>query len=172
MLDKGYVQVYTGNGKGKTTAAMGVAARCALSGGRVYIAQFLKGQECGETHLPEKIDGIELCQFGSESFICGEPADNDIKMALEGMDSARKAMNSGKYDIIVLDEINCCMALGMIEPEKVADMIDSKPENVELILTGRGCPDEIMEKADLVTEMREVKHYFTEGIEARKGIEY
>ena len=172
MLDKGYVQIYMGNGKGKTTAAMGTAARCALSGGSVYIAQFLKGQDCGEAHLPEKIDGIELCQFGAESFICGEPADEDIKRAEAGLESAKKAMNSGKYDIIILDEINCCMDLGVLETKTVAEFIDSKPENVELILTGRGCPDEIVAKAELVTEMREVKHYFNEGVEARRGIEY
>lgn len=172
MLEKGYVQIYTGNGKGKTTAALGTAVRCALSGGRVYMAQFLKGQDCGEIHLPEKTDRIEIHQFGSEEFICGVPDDNDKKMAAEGLNSARAAMLSGNYDIIILDEINCCMDMGLVSLEDAAGFIDSKPENVELILTGRNCPAEIIEKADLVTEMREVKHYFSKGTEARKGIEY
>ncbi len=170
----GYVQVYTGNGKGKTTAALGLALRAAGHGMRTYFGQFLKGQHYGELDAVEKLSPlIRMERFGREGFlhITEGPDDEDIRKAREGLGKCRAAMLSGRYDIVVLDEINTAVLLKVLTVEEVLALLDEKPEAVELVLTGRGAPQAVVDRADLVTEMREVKHYYDKGVKAREGIE-
>ncbi len=171
-LNRGFVQIYTGKGKGKTTAALGLALRGAGAGLRVYIGQFLKSGKYSENisvHSLEK--NIVMEAYGNDRFICGEPCTEEIRLAELGLKKAKNALLSGMYDIVILDEINVAISLGLIKEEEVADMIKMRPKTAELVLTGRNAPASIMELADLITEMREIKHYFSCGVEAREGIE-
>ncbi len=172
-LKKGYIQVYTGNGKGKTTAALGLALRAAGRNMKVYIGQFMKGQEYGELDAINKYlsDWITIEQYGTPKFVVGKPSEEDVKMAHEGLKKAEDAMLSGRYDIVILDEVNVSIYLKTLSLDEVLRFIDKKPESVELILTGRYAPQELIDRADLVTEMKEVKHYYTKGVIAREGIE-
>jgi cob(I)alamin adenosyltransferase len=170
----GYVQVYTGNGKGKTTAALGLALRAAGHGLRTYFGQFLKGQHYGELDAVEKLSPlIRIERFGREGFlhITDGPDDEDIRRAREGLVKCREAMLSGRYDIVVLDEINTAVLLKVLTVEEVLGLLDERPEAVELVLTGRGAPEAVIHRADLVTEMKDVKHYYDRGVKAREGIE-
>jgi cob(I)alamin adenosyltransferase len=170
----GYLQVYTGNGKGKTTAALGLAFRAAGRGLRTYIAQFLKGQPTGELEAAKKLAPlIRLEQFGREGFITVKegPDDEDISRARAGLARALEAMLSGEYRIVVLDEINTAVHFGLLPETDVLDLIDRRPAAVELVLTGRYAPASFIERADLVTEMTEIKHYFDRGVKSREGIE-
>jgi len=169
---KGYIQVYTGNGKGKTTAALGLALRAAGAGLKVYFAQFIKGMDYSELHSIKKLSkNITLKQYGRECFIYKEPDEEDIKAARNGFEEVTKIVLEGKHEIVVLDEINIAIYYKLISVEEVLELIDNKPENVELVLTGRNVDKKIIERADLVTEMKEIKHYYQNGIRARKGIE-
>jgi cob(I)alamin adenosyltransferase len=171
---KGYIQVYTGKGKGKTTAALGVALRAAGHGLKTYIGQFLKGQDYGELQsIQELSDRITLEQFGRRGFIhvTKDPDEEDFDRAKSGLNRCEKAMLSGKYTIIILDEINVAMYFKLLTEKDIHDFLDKKPENIEVILTGRYAPDSLIERADLVTEMKETKHYHNKGVQARKGIE-
>lgn len=170
----GYIQVYTGNGKGKTTAALGLALRAAGHGMRTYFGQFLKGQHYGELDAVKKLSPlIRIERFGREGFlhITEGPDDEDIRRAREGLRKCREAMLSGRYDIVVLDEINTAVLLKVLTVEEVLGLINDKPAAVELVLTGRGAPESVIDRADLVTEMKDVKHYFAQGVKARDGIE-
>jgi len=170
----GYVHVYTGNGKGKTTAALGLAFRAAGRGLRTYIAQFLKGQPTGELEAAKKLAPlIRLEPFGREGFITVKegPDDEDISRARAGLARALEAMLSGEYRIVVLDEINTAVHFKILPEADVLDLIDRRPATVELVLTGRYAPPSFIDRADLVTEMTEIKHYFDKGVKAREGIE-
>jgi len=168
---KGYVQVYTGDGKGKTTAALGLALRAAGAGLNVYIAQFVKGMEYSELNMISKLPNITLKQYGRDCFIYKSPEDEDIKVALAGLKEAREMMCSGEYQVIILDEANIATYYNLFSVEDLLDFIRVKPEGVELVITGRRADPRIIEVADLVTEMKEIKHYYQHGVEARKGIE-
>jgi len=169
---KGYVQVYTGNGKGKTSAALGLALRAAGAGMKTFIAQFVKGTDCSELEAIKRFsDLIVLRQYGTGSFIRGEPTQEDRDAAAQGFAEAKESIASGDYQLVVLDEINIATHLGLISVAEVLELIETRPEHVELVLTGRNADPRIIERADLVTEMREVKHYYTRGVRARKGIE-
>ena len=173
-LDKGYVQVYTGNGKGKTTAALGLTLRAVGAGLRVYIAQFLKGQDYSEVKcIRERFsDLVHIEQFGTPRFVTtGTITDEDLVLAKKALEKIKEAMLSGKYDIVIMEEANVAAYLGLISAQDILDVIDAKPENVELVITGRYASEEVIERADLVTEMKEVKHYYTKGVQARVGIE-
>ena len=173
-LDRGYVQVYTGNGKGKTTAALGLALRAAGHGLKTYIGQFMKGQHYGELEAAKQMKPyITIEQYGRPGWVHVRkpPKEEDVRLAQEGLRKAREAMLSGEYDIIVLDEITTAHYFELISLEDMLELIRSKPENVELVFTGRYAPQELIEIADLVTEMKEVKHYYKKGISARDGIE-
>jgi cob(I)alamin adenosyltransferase len=171
-MNPGYVQVYTGNGKGKTTAAIGLAVRAAGAGLKVYFCQFLKGQNCSEiASLNRFKDIIEIRQFGNESFISGMPSESDVNHALNGFEEALTAVMSGSYDLVILDEINYAIHLNLIKLQHVVQLIKNKPSHVEIVLTGRNAANEILEIADLVSEIKEIKHYFQKGVLARKGIE-
>ncbi|MBL7063481.1 MAG: cob(I)yrinic acid a,c-diamide adenosyltransferase [Anaerolineae bacterium] len=169
---KGYVQVYTGDGKGKTSAALGLALRASGHGMRTYIGQFMKGQIYGELEALRDHPYITIEQYGDVRCIRREEATSDhVAQARRGLERAREVMLSGQYDIVVLDEVNVTIWFGLLTVEEVLALLDERPEHVEVILTGRRAPQEIIERADLVTEMREVKHYYQQGVLARKGIE-
>ena len=168
----GYTHVYTGNGKGKTTAALGLALRAVGAGLRVYIAQFAKGMDYSELHAFERIpDQVTLRQFGRECFIRDEAGDEDVRLAAGGLEEVRAAISSRCYDLVILDEANIATYHNLFTVEEVIDLIDTKPSSVELVITGRYADPRIIERADLVTEMREVKHYYMQGVMARVGIE-
>ncbi|MGD2248528.1 MAG: cob(I)yrinic acid a,c-diamide adenosyltransferase [Candidatus Methanofastidiosia archaeon] len=171
-MEHALVQVYTGNGKGKTTAALGLAMRAAGHGFTVYMIQFMKGQiNYGELKTAELIPELEIKQFGRPEFVSKEnPDPEDIKLAKKGLEHAKKIIFSQEYDIIILDEINVAVDFNLIKEKDVITLIKEKPDTVELVLTGRKCPREIVKIADYVTEMLEIKHPFTEGTMARKGI--
>ena len=168
------MQVYTGNGKGKTTAAFGLALRAIGRGLKVYVIQFIKGGfDYGELYIVDKLPNLKLKAFGRGKFVTEKPAEKeDVKLAEEALALAEKVVESGEYDIVILDEVNVALDLKLIKTEKVVELVKSKPRHVELVLTGRYAPAEIVEIADLVTEMKEIKHPFSKGQQARKGIEY
>ena len=169
---KGYIQVYTGSGKGKTTAALGLALRAAGAGFRVYIAQFVKGMKYSELDiLPRLSDYITLKQYGRDCFIERDPTNEDIQAAQEGLKEVKQIMCSGEYQMIILDEANIATHFKLFSVEDLLDFMRAKPEGVELVITGRMADPRVIEEADLVTEMKEIKHYYQKGIEARAGIE-
>ena len=173
-LEKGLVQVYTGDGKGKTSAAFGLALRAIGRGLKVYIIQFIKGGfDYGELYVVDKLPNITLKAFGRGKFVTQQPpSEEDVRLAEEALQLAEKTIKSGEYDLVILDEINVALNLKLISLEKVLELIKGKPKHVELVLTGRYAPKEVIEAADLVTEMREVKHPFKKGCQAREGIEF
>ena len=169
---QGFVQVYTGDGKGKTTAALGLALRAAGAGLRVYFGQFIKNGAYSElTGLARFADCITVRQFGRGCFLLTEPAPEDRAAARRALDAIGLALVSGDYDLVIADEANVAVALGLIEPDDLVALIDLRPEQVELVLTGRGAPAAVLARADLVTEMRAVRHYYDQGVGARVGIE-
>ena len=173
-LRKGYVQVYTGNGKGKTTAALGLALRSVGHDMEVYVIQFMKGNiQYGELETARRLSpNLTIVQMGRETFVSKtNPAKEDIKWAEKGLALAKDVILNGKHDIVILDEINCAVDFKLIPLENVLELIDDKPKHVELVLTGRNADEKIIEKADLVTEMKEIKHYYLKGVKARVGIE-
>ncbi|MDX9833958.1 MAG: cob(I)yrinic acid a,c-diamide adenosyltransferase [Desulfobulbus sp.] len=169
---QGYVQVYTGDGKGKTTAALGLALRAAGAGLRVYFGQFVKNADYSEIKALERLsDCITVRQFGRGCFLLTEPAQEDREAARQALDGISVALASGDYDLVVADEANVAVALGLIEAADLVALIDQRPPQVELVLTGRGAPDAVLARADLITEMRCVRHYYDQDVLARKGIE-
>ena len=171
-LKSGYVQVYTGDGKGKTTAALGLALRASGAGLKVYIQQFAKNKKCSEIKALHKIKSIKVSQCGSGPFIIGKPSVMDIECARRGFEEAKKIIFSGKLDLVILDEINVAIMLKLIDVNDVKRLIRRKPDTVELVLTGRGCPSAVIKAADLVTEMKEIAHPYHRKITGRRGIEY
>jgi len=169
---KGYIQVYTGNGKGKTTAALGLALRAAGAGLKVFFAQFMKGIISSEVIALEKlVSNITIKEYGSDCFINSAPDEQDIRAAQRGLNEVREAMLSGRYEVIVLDEANVAVRYNLFSVEDLLGLIRIKPDDVELVITGRDADPRVIEAADLVTEMKEVKHYYRNGIQARTGIE-
>ncbi|MBZ4677202.1 MAG: cobinamide adenolsyltransferase [Anaerophaga sp.] len=167
------IHIYTGNGKGKTTAAMGLMVRAAGAGKKIFFGQFVKGMVYSEvTLIKEQIPQIDHQLFGRKCFIKKDPAPEDYKAAQAGLRKVKKLIQSGKYDLIVLDELNIALYYKLFSLEEVLAMIENWPENIELIITGRYAPPELIEKADLVTEMKEIRHYYQNGVKARKGIEF
>ena len=178
--DRGRIHVYTGEGKGKTTAALGLALRAAGHGWRTYVGQFMKGQEYGELAGARMLgcdaEGrpwLTIEQFGRPTFVrAGAVSPEDVRLAREGLARAEAAMCSGAYRIVVLDEINVALYFALLTTADVLALIDRKPERVELVLTGRRVPEAILARADYVTEMREVRHPYSAGVQAREGIEF
>ena len=173
-LEKGLIQVYTGNGKGKTSAAFGLALRAAGRGLKVYIIQFIKGGfDYGELYVVDKIPNVTLKAFGRGKFITESPPQKkDVELAEQALQLAIDVVKNGEYDVVILDEINVALDLKLIDLKEVLELIRNKPEHVELVLTGRNAPDQIVEAASLVSDVREIKHPFKEGCKSRKGIEY
>ncbi len=171
-MDHGYVQVYTGNGKGKTTAALGLALRAIGAGMKVYIGQFAKGQHYSELNsIAQHPNQITLRQFGNTRFIIGQPTAEDTAAAMSGWQEVRSAVMSAEYDVVILDEINIAVLYNMVPIDELLEVVKRKPKSVELILTGRYAHPELTKMADLVTEMKEIKHYYQHGVSARAGIE-
>ncbi len=169
---KGYIQVYTGDGKGKTTAAFGLALRATGAGLKTYIAQFVKGMKYSELNAIKKFDdSITLKQYGRGYFIKRKPKQEDIDIAQHGFEEIRQIVKSEKYDLIILDEINIAISYNLIDEDDLIELMENKPSGIELVITGRYASPNVIEKADLVTEMKEVKHYYQKGVVARVGIE-
>jgi len=169
---RGYVQVYTGDGKGKTTAAIGLAVRAAGAGLKVFIAQFLKMGEYSEIKALKKLSKhITVEQFGRGRFRQGKPLPEDVASAKEGLEKATEAMHSGLYDMIILEEANVAVWKNLFPEQALLDIITQKPAQVELVITGRGATPRVIERADLVTEMKRIKHYYHNGVRGRIGIE-
>ncbi|MCG6982085.1 MAG: cob(I)yrinic acid a,c-diamide adenosyltransferase [Deltaproteobacteria bacterium] len=169
---KGYVQVYTGNGKGKTTAAIGLAIRSLGAGWRVFIAQFLKAGKYSEHKALAKFsDHLTIKTYGRNVFIKGKPEDEDIRLAQAAYEEIAEMVASGRYNLVILDEANVAVHYGLITVDQILDLVDRRAEGVELVITGRYAHPQLLDRADLVTEMREVKHYYQRGIKARRGVE-
>jgi cob(I)alamin adenosyltransferase len=169
---KGYVQVYTGNGKGKTTAALGLSLRAAGAGLKVFIAQFLKQGDYSEIQALKRFaDLIRIEQYGLGRFIKDRPTAEEIRSAQAGLQQVKTAMRSGRYDVVIVEEGNVAVTCGLFDVMQLAELIDQKPDNLELVITGRNAAPEIIQKADLVTEMKSIKHYYDKGVAARVGIE-
>ena len=169
---KGCVQVYTGDGKGKTTAAIGLAIRALGAGWRVFIAQFLKSGEYSEHKaLAQFSDHLTIKTYGRNVFIKGEPEEEDRRLAQEAYQEIAEIVAAGQYRLVILDEANVAVHYGLITVAQILDLIDRRAEGVELLITGRYAHSQLIERADLVTEMSAVKHYFDRGIKARVGVE-
>jgi cob(I)alamin adenosyltransferase len=171
---KGFIQVYTGNGKGKTTAALGLALRAVGAGYRVFIGQFIKQDNYSEietlkSHFRE---AITVRQYGLGCFIVETPTEEDMEAAQKGLDDIEEAVNSKNYDLVIMDEVNIATYYNLFPINDLITILKNKPKHVEVILTGRKAHPEVIRIADLVTEMKEIKHYYHKGAEARKGIEF
>ena len=175
-LHKGYVQVYTGDGKGKTTAALGLTLRAVGVGLKVYFGQFLKGRSCGEIFGLEYLsDRVTLERFGSGRWVNKEKEkeyQEEVTRAQKGVLAVKCAVTSGEFDLVVMDEALGALKQGVISLEDIFSIIALKPEGVELVITGRNAPEKLIERADLVSEIKQVKHYYAAGVKARKGIEF
>ena len=171
---KGQIQIYTGDGKGKTTTALGLALRAAGHGYRTYFGQFLKARPSGERTAARRLGGlITFAMFGRPGLLRmkGRPDPEDVRRARRGLALCRTAMLSGRYDIVVLDEVTVALHFGLLNLPDVIAFLDERPAAVEIILTGRRAPAALIRRAGLVTEMKEIRHYFSAGVSARRGIE-
>ncbi len=172
MTNTAYIHLYTGNGKGKTTAALGLALRAAGAGKKVFIAQFVKGMHYSELTALKRIPEIEIKQYGLDCFIENKPTPKDIEAAQKGLSEVKTIVKNKPIDMLVLDEVCIALHYQLFDVKEIIDLLKNKPANMEVVLTGRYAPRELYEFADLITEMNEIKHYYQRGIEARKGIEY
>ena len=172
-MEKGYIHVYTGNGKGKTTSAIGLGIRATGAGLKVHMLQFMKGRRYSELNTLDNLNNFTYSQHGRDEFVNKKnPEKIDIDMAQEGFKHAKKLIKSNKYDLIILDEINVAVDFNLIDIEDVLKLIMDKPEKLELVLTGRYVNPEIIKTADYVTEMLEIMHPYQKGIQARKGFDF
>ncbi|MEW6170303.1 MAG: cob(I)yrinic acid a,c-diamide adenosyltransferase [Candidatus Omnitrophota bacterium] len=165
------IQVYTGNGKGKTTAAFGLALRAAGAGLKVYIGQFLKGKCYSELNSIKKHKNIKIEQFGRRCFVKSKPQKKDIELAKRGFEKVKKNIAKECFNLIILDEINIAVHLGCLKLKGVISLLKNSPKTIELVLTGRYAHPQVLKLADLVSEIKEIKHYYKKGVKARKGIE-
>jgi cob(I)alamin adenosyltransferase len=168
---KGYIQVYTGNGKGKTTASIGLAIRAAGAGLRVYIVQFLKKGDYSEIKALSKFKNITVEQFGLGSFVKGNPSQKDKAAGDLGYQRLCDLLKKNEHDLVIAEEGNVAVMCKLFSEQDLLALMDMKPANMELIITGRGATQSVMDRADLVTEMKEIKHYYKQGVMARVGIE-
>ncbi len=169
----GKIHIYTGNGKGKTTAAIGLAIRAIGANKKVFIGQFVKSQIYSEIDfINKKIPQIDTAQYGLDCFIINEPTAEDIKAAQKGLQEITEKMKSKEYDLIILDEITIALYYKLFSTKELLTVLKTKPNDCEIIITGRYAPKELIEVADLVTDMQEIKHYYNQGVVARKGIEF
>jgi len=172
-LEEGYIHVYTGNGKGKTTSAIGLGIRASGAGYKVYMLQFMKGRKYSELVTIDKIKNFSYSQHGRDEFVNKKnPEQIDIDLAKEGFDHAKKLVKSEKYDMIILDEINVAVDFNLIKLNDVLDLVETKPKGLELVLTGRYANKEFVKIADYVTEMLEIKHPYQQGVQARRGCDF
>jgi cob(I)alamin adenosyltransferase len=174
MMEKGLIQVYTGAGKGKTTAAIGQAMRACGHGLKVIMIQFMKGKiNYGELKTAQSLPNFSIEQYGLPTFVeKGNPSEEDLRLAQEGFARAKETIRSGEFDLVILDEINVAVDYGLLPLDEVLKLMKERPPTVELILTGRYAHPQIARMADLVTEMVDIKHHYDRDVQARKGIEY
>lgn len=170
-MEKGYVHVYTGNGKGKSTAAFGLALRAGCYGKKVYIGQFVKSMKYNETKVENLMDNINIEQLGRDCFIFRDPEQADIDIAIEGLAKVEKHLKGDYYDMVILDEVTIALYFKLFTVEELMRVIKERNPRIEVVVTGRYAPQELIDMADLVSEMKEIKHYYEQGIEAREGIE-
>jgi cob(I)alamin adenosyltransferase len=171
-MEKGYFQIYTGDGKGKTTAALGLAVRAAGAGLKVYIGQFIKSMEYHEVSVLRSIPGITVELYGLDGcIVTSEPSDRDRLAARRGYERAAKVLRSGEYALVILDEFTIATYFKLITEEEALSLVESRAPGTELVITGRYAPDSLLARADLVTDMRCLRHYYEVGVEARDGIE-
>lgn len=171
-MHKGYIQVYTGNGKGKTTAALGLALRAAGAGYKIFIGQFIKKKRCSEHKMLERLqDLITVRQYGEGLILKPRAIQADTKAARVGLHEIREIILSKDYDMVILDEVNVAVHYNLISVDDLLDLMTLKPKSMELVITGRYAKEEVIQRADLVTEMKEIKHYKKKGVKARVGIE-
>ncbi len=175
-MKKGYVQIYTGNGKGKTTCALGLVLRALGAGLKIFIGQFLKQGDYSEIKALEKYskiykDQITVEQYGSGRFVKGKPTEDEKKEGQKGLKKILGILKKGEHDLVIAEEGNVAMMCNIISEDDLLDLMNQKQDHVELVITGRGATDNLIARADLVTEMKEIKHYFSKGVTARKGIE-
>lgn len=171
-MDKGQIHIYTGNGKGKTTAALGLSLRAVCAGKKVFFGQFIKGMDYSELKAAEYLPGFEIRQFGRDCFIYNEPKEEDILAAREGLNICKEIIKNKDYDLVVLDELNIALYYKLFPVEEVIEMLENRADKVEIVITGRYAPQELIDLAHLVTEMKEIKHYYKTGLKARLGIEF
>ena len=177
-MDKGYIHVYTGNGKGKTTAAFGLALRAVCAGKNVFIAQFVKSLKYSETRVQELLANaddsfgkIEIRQLGRGCFLDRSPEHIDVEMAQQALEFCRQLLSSDKWDVVILDEISIAVYFNLLTVQEVVDVLNGRTSSAEVVITGRKAPQEFLDMADLVTDMQEVKHYYQQGVLSRKGID-
>ncbi len=173
-MKKGYTQIYTGNGKGKTTCMLGLTLRACGAGKSVFIGQFLKNGEYSEIKAVKNyLPNVKIEQFGAggKCFAKGSETEHDIQSAHAGFERALEVASSGEYDVVILDEINVAVQMELLSEEQQLRLMKEKSDSTELVMTGRYATEKVMENADLVTEMTMIKHYFTKGVNARVGIE-
>lgn len=169
---KGYIHVYTGDGKGKTTAAFGLALRAVGAGFKVFIGQFVKGMKYAELDVINRLsDQITLKQYGRDCFIVNEPDEEDIRLARDGLQELRQVMAKGDHQLVILDEGNIAVFFKLFSIDDLLEAVNNRDPSVEVVITGRKADPKLIEAADLVTDMQEVKHYYTQGVQARDGIE-
>ncbi|MGB9812722.1 MAG: cob(I)yrinic acid a,c-diamide adenosyltransferase [Thermovenabulum sp.] len=174
MAEKGLVLLYTGNGKGKTTAALGLALRAAGHGQKIFMIQFMKGNpKYGEIQASKYIPNFTVVQKGRDAFVKkGNPEPVDLELAKEGLDLAKDILQKGEHDLVILDEINVAVDFGLLKEEDVVDLIKFKKPNTTLVLTGRYASEKLISIADMVSEVEEIKHHYKKGIPAQAGIEF
>ena len=175
-MKKGYIQIYTGNGKGKTTAALGLILRALGAGLKIFVGQFLKQGDYSEIKALEKYakiykDQITIEQYGSGRFVKGKPTKEEKDDGKKGYNKILQILKKGEHDLVIVEEGNVAMACNILTENDLLELMDKKKDHVELVITGRGATERLIEKADLVTEMKEIKHYFKKGVTARTGIE-
>lgn len=173
MEGKGYIQLYTGNGKGKTTAAFGLAVRALCAGKRIFIGQFVKSIKYNETRIESLFEKqLVIRQFGRGCFLDHKPGKEDVFSASEGLRQCAEVLASAQWDLVVLDELTIAVYFGLLTDEEVLRALEQRASGTEVVLTGRYASEKLIEKADLVTEMCEVKHYYTQGILSRDGFDH
>ena len=169
---KGYIQIYTGNGKGKTTTALGLTIRAVGAGKKVFIGQFLKSGKYSEMNSLKRFpEQVFVEHYGLGKFVKGKPSEEDIKAGKEGYKKIRRILEKGEHDLVIIDEGNVAVKYGLIPEQSLLDLFEMKPGHVELVVTGRGATQAVIDRADLVIELQEIKHYFKQGVKARVGIE-
>jgi len=172
-LKKGYIHFYTGDGKGKTTAAIGLGIRATGEGLKVIMIQFMKGRRYSEIDALRQIKNFTVVQFGRDEFVSKEkPEQIDIDLAQKGLIYVKETVQKGQYDLVILDEINVAIDFHLISLEDVIKLLEKKPETLELVLTGRYASPEIIKHADIVSEILEIKHPYQKGVLSRKGIDW
>jgi cob(I)alamin adenosyltransferase len=172
-LKKGFIHVYTGNGKGKTTVAIGLGIRAIGAGLKVIMIQFMKGRRYSEIDVIQHIKNFTVVQFGRDEFVSKEkPEQIDIDLAQKGLNYAKDVVKQGEYDLVILDEINVAVDFHLISLEDVIELVEKKPETIELVLTGRYASPDIIKHADIVSEILEIKHPYKKGVQSRKGIDW